>query len=279
MLLGELRDTIERVLERSSLIKRLSAGTTSDVQLIAANVDTLFIVSSCNEDFNLSRIERYLALALDAGVRPVIVLTKVDLVDDHQGLIEQVHTLRSDLVVEGVVATRADTLGNLLPWCASGQTVALLGSSGVGKSTLVNSLSGEEVQTTAGVREDDGRGRHTTTHRSLHPLARGGLLLDSPGMRELGIVDAQAGVGQLFEDIDDLSRRCRFSDCAHAQEPGCAVRAAIESSELDERRFESYQKLLREEMYNTETIAERHTRSRQFGKMVRQHLAHSHKKR
>ncbi len=269
---------IERLLERKSVLKRVHAGTTSEIQLLAANVDTMFVVTSCDEDFNLSRIERYLTLVLDGSIQPVVVLTKRDLVETPEQLVEQVHELRTGLIVELVNALDRSTLEGLNVWCGQGQTIALLGSSGVGKSTLVNTLTGSQVQITSSVREGDSKGRHTTTSRSLHLLPQGGLLLDSPGMRELQIADVGSGVSVLFDDIEELFSRCRFSNCAHEQEPGCAVRAAIEAGDLDARRFNSYLKLKREEVHASESIAERHARSRNFSKQVRQVISQSHKK-
>lgn len=277
VLLDRASGAIERLLERKSLLKRMSVNRPGDVQLIAANVDVLFLVSSCNEEFNLSRMERYLTLALEAGVQPVIVLTKADLAADPDGYRSAAQALGRALVVELVNALDPESLGGLRAWCGRGQTVALLGSSGVGKSTLINSLAGRAIQTTGGIREDDAKGRHTTTNRSLHLLPGGSLLLDSPGMRELGITEADSGLSSAFEDLESLAALCRFNDCAHESEPGCAVRAAIADGRLDERRLQSYRKLRREELYNTETVAERHARVRQFSRMVKQHLASSHK--
>ena len=263
--------TIVRLLERRSLLKRASVARPGDVQLIAANVDTMFLVSSCNEEFNLARMERYLTLALEAGVQPVIVLTRADQTGNAASYRRAAESLGRDLPVEVVDARNPDELDGLRAWCRTGQTITLLGSSGVGKSTLINSLTGAEVQVASGIREDDGKGRHTTTHRSLHLLPGGGLLLDSPGMRELGVLDVEQGLKSAFEDVESLAARCRFNDCAHETEPGCAVRAAIEAGTLDERRLHSYRKLQREELYNTETVAERHARYRQLGRMVKQH--------
>jgi len=279
VLLPSSADSINRLLERKSLLKRMSAGQNSEVQLIAANVDTLFLVTSCNADFNPRRLERYLALAYDAGVEPVVVLTKADLADDPDAYVDEVRKLKADLVVELVNALEGATTHSLRGWCGPGQTVALLGSSGVGKSTLVNTLATTEVQLTQEIREDDAKGRHTTTHRSLHVLPDGGLVLDSPGMRELAIGDVESGVQQMFDDVEALAAQCRFADCGHATEPGCAVRAAIESEELDEDRLASYHKLRREEAYNTETIAERHARNRDWAKMVKHKQSLSHKRR
>lgn len=277
VLLDRSSGAIERLLERKSLLKRMSVSRPGDIQLIAANVDVLFLVSSCNEEFNLSRMERYLALALEAGVQPVIVLTKADLAPDADGFRAAVASLGRDLVVELVNALEPGSLDGLRAWCRRGQTVTLLGSSGVGKSTLINSLAGSAIQNTGGIREDDAKGRHTTTHRSLHLLPGGGLLLDSPGMRELGIADVDSGLSFAFEDLEKLAALCRFNDCAHESEPGCAVREAIVAGKLDARRLESYRKLRREELYNTESVAERHARVRQFSRMVKQHNAASHK--
>lgn len=279
VLLNPEGSQIDRVLERKSVLKRIHAGTTSEIQLIAANVDTMFVVTSCDEDFNLSRIERYLTLVFDGSIQPVVVLTKRDLVEAPENLVEQVKELRGDLIVELVNALDRSTLDGLNAWCGRGQTIALLGSSGVGKSTLVNTLTGSQVQLTASVREGDSKGRHTTTSRSLHVLPQGGLLLDSPGIRELQIVDVGSSVSNLFDDVEELFTLCRFADCAHDQEPGCAVRAAIEAGDLDERRYESYRKLRREERYAAETIAQRHARSRNWAKLIRHSQAQTPKKR
>ena len=202
----------QRLLERTSLFKRMASGRDARVQLMAANVDTLFIVTSCNADFNLSRLERYLAMALDAGVEPVLVLTKADLVDDANEFCERARTLRHGLAVETVNSKDVSVLDVLRPWCGQGQTIALVGSSGVGKSTLVNTLSTVDVQETGATREGDSKGRHTTTARSLHLLPGGGLLLDSPGLRELQLSDCEEGVATLFEEIEAVARHCRFND-------------------------------------------------------------------
>ena len=272
VLLNRALNSLERVLERKSILKRLAAGSDNEIQLIGANVDTMFLVSSCNDEFNLSRMERYLSLAYDAGVQPVIVLTKADLCDDGESYVTEVRRLKNDLVVELVNALDMDSLSHVAAWVQPGHTIALLGSSGVGKSTLLNTLSGEHLQLTKDIREDDSRGRHATTHRSLHLLSQGGLVLDSPGIRELSLAEAQSGVLHMFDDIEALADECRFSDCAHESEPDCAVRAAILSGDLEERRLASYRKLAREEARNTESVAQRHTRFRAFSKSIRQHV-------
>lgn len=262
-----------RVLERTSLFKRMASGRDVRVQLMAANVDTLFIVSSCNQEFSLSRLERYLALALDAGVEPVVVLTKADLADDAREYCDRARTLRAGLAVETVNARDAEVVDVLRPWCARGQTVALVGSSGVGKSTLVNALGSTTEQATGVTRASDAKGRHTTTSRSLHLLRRGGLLLDSPGMRELQLSDCEEGVATLFEEIEAVARDCRFNDCRHLGEAGCAVAAAAERDELDPRRLANYLKLRAEHERTTETLAEKRRKDKTLGKMYKRVLA------
>ncbi|MCP4381284.1 MAG: ribosome small subunit-dependent GTPase A [Hyphomicrobiales bacterium] len=258
-----------RLLERKSLFKRRAAGTGRQLQLIAANVDTLLIVSSCNQDFNPARLERYLVLAREAGVMPVVVLTKADLADDPGSYRARAERLMPGLLVECVDARTSDGARPLQAWCDAGQTVALLGSSGVGKSTLVNALSGRPGQATQAVREDDDRGRHTTTGRSLHRLDAGGWLIDTPGMRELQLVDSETGVAELFADIVALGDTCRFTDCRHETEPGCAVQAALEAGTLDPVRLKRFRKLLAEEARNTSSLAERRAQDKDFGKMVK----------
>lgn len=259
----------QRLLERSSLFARKAAGTGVAAQLIAANVDTLFIVSSLNQDFNLNRIERYLVLAHEARVQPLIVLTKEDLCADAQEQVAQASKLGAGLLALSVNALDAHSVSKLAPWCGAGQTVALMGSSGVGKSTLVNTLLGTTAQQTQAIRADDDKGRHTTTRRSLHPLAEGGLLLDTPGMRELQLFVGEQSIEETFADVGALAANCRFADCAHGNEPGCAVRAALEAGTLDARRLENYGKLLREQERNSATLAEQRARSRQLGRQYR----------
>ncbi len=278
VLLNPSGDTVLRVLERSSVFTRVAAGEKTDLQVIAANVDTLFVVTSCNEEFNASRLERYLALAIEAGVEPVVILTKADLAPDPEIFIAATHKVRKSVAVECINALAFDNLKGVRAWCLAGHTVAMVGSSGVGKSTLLNSLIGADVQSTGGIREDDAKGRHTTSHRSLHLLPGGGLLLDSPGMRELKIADMEAGVSEMFDDVTTLAASCRFGDCAHADEPGCAVRAAIEAGTFDERRLMNYQKLLREQARHSESIAQQRHRTRQFARHVKRVAEEKHKR-
>ncbi|MBV1904563.1 MAG: ribosome small subunit-dependent GTPase A [Pseudomonadales bacterium] len=273
VLLDDTCTSIERLLGRKSLFKRMGAGESSEIQLIAANIDTLFVVSSCNDEFNLSRLERFLSLGLDASVETVVVLTKADLTKNPEYFVDEVRKLKSVSHLEVVNAIDINSLAALQSWCVEGQTIALLGSSGVGKSTLVNTLSNSQVQLTRSVRDVDKHGRHTTSHRSLHLLPGGGLILDSPGMREIQLADSNAGLTDVFDEIQVLAAQCKFSNCAHISEPGCRVSQGIAQGEIDARRLENYMKLQRELQHANESVAERHKRSRDRGKLMKQHLS------
>ena len=246
-----------RVLKRQSSFSRKAAGHRFAEQLLAANVDTAFVVCSLNDDFNLNRIERYLSVINNAGAEPVVVLTKMDLCPDPDALKSQVQKLDNLLCVEMVNSKDTDSVSALLSWCVSGKTVAMLGSSGAGKSTLTNRLLGEERQAVGEIRDDDEKGRHTTTHRSLLSMPSGAMIIDTPGMRELQLSECEAGIAMTFADIEELARNCKFNDCRHDTEPGCAVRKAIEDGGLDERRFENYNKLDREQAFNAASMVER----------------------
>ena len=263
---------VRQRLERQSLFLRRAAGTGAAVQLLAANVDTLFIVTSANRDFNVARLERYLAIAHDAGAFPLIVITKADLSDGVDSYVARAGALSPGVLVETLDARDRKQVARLRPWCEEGQTVALLGSSGVGKSTLINTLAGEHQETRA-VREDDQRGRHTTSSRSMHRLRQGGWIIDTPGMRELQLVDVGDALDDVFAEIAALAGDCRFSDCAHEAEPGCAVQAAIRDGRLDGERLRRYRKLQSEDRRNSETMAERRSRDRSLGKLYKSILA------
>lgn len=259
---------IQRVLERKSLLQRRAAGTDAQTQLIAANADTLFIVTSCNDDFNIARIERFLALAHEAGCYPVLVLTKADLCDDTRAYEAEAQALDPMLTILTVNARDPEAAKAVAAWCKPPQTAAFIGSSGVGKTTLTNGLTGGDAAT-GGVREDDAKGRHVTTARSMHPMQHGGWIIDMPGMRALRLLDTREGIDSVFDDLAELETQCRFSDCAHETEPGCAVRAAIEAGELDLERLQRWRKLRAGEAKNTETVAESRARERRFSKMVK----------
>ncbi len=240
--------TIHHLIPRRSAFVRKAIGGGAASQVVAANVDVAFLVTSLNADLNPRRIERYLATAWDGGASPVIVLTKADLCPERErdALKARIEAVALGVPVHAVSAVTGEGLDRLRESFTPGQTAALLGSSGAGKSSLVNALAGAPLMTIQAIREHDARGRHTTTHRQLVLLPDGRLVLDTPGMRELGLWEADAGVAATFADIEALAQRCRFGDCAHAAEPGCAVQAALADGSLDRGRWRSWAKLQRE---------------------------------
>jgi len=267
--LADDQHRVVRVLQSISSLKRRAAGTEAVVQGIANNIDTLFIVSSCNADFNEARLERYLALSKEANVDAVILLTKADMCSDVAQLKRKAESLMNNVVVLALNATDQQSRAELEPWCCSGQTVALLGSSGVGKTTLMNLLTGETAATQC-IREDDAKGKHTTTYRSMRSIKEGGWVIDTPGMRALRLHDTADGITAVFDEISDAATQCRYTDCRHESEPGCAVQHAIEKGELDPERLKRWRKLQREDLHNTQSVAEARKRDKQFSKSVNQ---------
>ena len=236
---------VEAVLERRTLISRKEVLHAAREQVLAANIDVAFLVQALPLDFNVRRLERYLAMAWESGAQPIVLLTKTDLVDDITPYLDDVETITlGSCPALAVSAKTGAGLDQLRPWLEPNRTAVLLGSSGVGKSTIVNALAGAELLATKEVREDDHRGRHTTSHRELIVLEAGGVILDTPGIRELQLWDAD--LEQTFADVDEVAANCRFSDCNHDQEPGCAIRAALDDGSLAAERWQSYVKLQRE---------------------------------
>ena len=269
---------VTTLLGRATLLQRRAAGPRAARQLIAANVDTLGIVTSCNADFNEARLERYLAMATAAGCLPLVILTKPDQCENADQFRRRAEVLSPLVTALTVNAKDSEDIPRLHPWCRKGQTLALLGSSGVGKTTISNALTGRR-DATQRIREDDAKGRHTTTARALWRTLAGGWLVDTPGMRELQLTDASDGIDAVFEDLADLATRCRFSDCSHNGEPGCAIQAEIEAGRLDPDRLDRWRKLQREDARNSETLAQSRARDRALNKMYREGQARGRNKR
>jgi ribosome biogenesis GTPase len=240
---NEDKAKIHEILPRRSKFSRKAAGRETEEQIVAANVDTLFLVTGLDDDYNPRRLERYLIMAWESGAEPVVLLNKADLVADAEETRREVELLAPGVPVFFLSARRGEGVEQLTGFLGRGRTVALMGSSGVGKSTIVNRLLGSEVQRTQEVRLSDAKGRHTTTHRELFVLTTGGLVLDTPGMRELQLLVSERGLRETFEEIEELAARCRFTDCGHEGEPGCAIRAALDAGELDPERYRNYRKM------------------------------------
>ncbi|MFO7933422.1 MAG: ribosome small subunit-dependent GTPase A [Bacteroidales bacterium] len=262
---------IHQVIPRFSMITRKAVGQFGEVQVIASNVDYAFLVQSVDRDFNINRMERYLAICRSSGVSPVIVLTKTDLIDEHR-IAELSHSISRRVKDIPVIAISNetkqgyDTLKNLIK---KGKTYCMLGSSGAGKSTLLNNLSGKAVMKTGTISQHSNRGRHITSHRELIVLRDGGILIDNPGMREVGIADTDDGLESAFDSIISLAQNCRFKNCSHTSELGCAVIEAVEKGELDRNSYENYLKMEREKAHFESTVAEKRKKDRDFGKMLK----------
>jgi ribosome biogenesis GTPase len=248
-ILEESKGVIQQVLPRKSCFIRKEAGFRSRAQIVCANVDTTFVVVSLNDDFNLRRIERYVTAIWDSGSRPVIVLSKSDLCEDADRRILAVESVARGVSIHAISSLTGEGMDYLAAYLAPGSTVAMVGSSGAGKSTLINKMVGSEVRRVREIRSSDDHGRHATSTRDLILLSSGALVLDTPGMRELQLWDAEEGFRETFDDVESLAAGCRFSDCSHNSEPGCAIREALEQGLIDQARIESFEKIRREVEY------------------------------
>ena len=257
-------------LPRRTFFSRREPGPVPRDQAVAANFDYVFIMQSLNQDFNPKRLERYLTLGWQSGAQPVILLTKADLVDDYWDYLTQVERVCAGVNVHVVSARTGYGLPRLNAYLQPGKTLVFLGSSGVGKSSLVNALAGEEIMAVSGIREDDAKGRHTTTHRQLIRLRSGVMIIDTPGMRELGMWNVSGGIGDAFADVERYLGKCRFSDCGHGSEPGCAIKAAIAAGELDLGRWESYRNLKEEAVDRDEMLHRKREWSKGVAKFTKQ---------
>ncbi len=261
---------IHEVFPRKTFLRRKSAGEKVDFQMIAANIDVAFIVQSCHFDFNVRRMDRYLVMAADGGVEPIVILTKTDLITPEE-LEQKLAAIRSSAITARVLALSNITgigLDEFQQVLVSGRTYCLLGSSGVGKTTLLNRLIGQDAFDTKAV-SGTGEGIHTTARRQLIVLNQGSMLIDTPGMRELGLLGVSEGVNHGFEDIVQLSLNCRYANCGHTQEPGCAVRAAVTSGALTEDRYSSYMKLKKESEYHELSYIDKRKKDRAFGRFIK----------
>lgn len=240
---------IQSVLPRKSKFSRKVAGNNTQEQIIAANIDTAFIVCALNYDFSLRRIERYLSLVWQSGANPVIILTKTDLCADLADKLTEVQSIAFGIDIHSINNLTNDGIEGLYQHCKQGNTIVLLGSSGAGKTSLINNLLGEDKLKVQNLRKNIDKGRHTTTHRQMFFLTQGGLIIDTPGMRELQLWDAEEGVSSCFDDIETLAKNCRFNNCKHQNEPDCVVKEALENGNLDVKRFENYIKMQKELAY------------------------------
>ena len=260
---------ITATLPRKTFFSRREPGPIPRDQAVAANFDYVFIMQSLNLDFNPKRLERYLTLSWQSGATPVILLTKADLAEDYWAYLTEVERVSTGVNIHVVSARTGFGLERLNAYLQPGKTVVFLGSSGVGKSSLVNALAGEEIMAVSAIREDDSKGRHTTTHRQMLKLPSGALVIDTPGMRELGMWDVSEGLGDAFADVESYMGKCRFSDCRHESEPGCTIKKALAAGELDPARWESYRKLKAEAVSKEEMLRRKQEWSKDLSKFTR----------
>ena len=267
---------IHEVLSRRSLLKRKTPGKKVDFQLIAANIDVAFIVQSLNENFNLRRLERYLVMVNEGKIQPIVLLSKSDLLDneDITRIIDDIQKIMPGLHVVSFSNENKSGLESLKVIMQSGLTYCLLGSSGVGKTTLINNLIGESIYKTKKVSKKESKGRHATTHRQLIRLDSGAMIIDTPGMRELGNFSVATGLDETFSEIITLSEKCHFSDCTHAGEKGCAVFGAVEKGQLSTERYQNYLKMTKESSYNEMSYLEKRKKDKQFGKLIKTVMKH-----
>jgi ribosome biogenesis GTPase len=270
---------IHRIIKRKSLLKRKTPGKKIDFQLIAANIDAAFIVQSLDDNFNLRRLERYLVMINESNIRPIVLLSKSDLLTSEEvtSRIGDIHKIMPRLLVQPFSNENESGLKNVRDLLAAGQTYCLLGSSGVGKTTLLNNLIGESVFKTKTVREKDNKGRHATTYRQLIKLDCGAMVVDTPGMRELGNFSVETGLDETFAEIIELSQQCQFNDCTHVTEKGCAVLNAVENGKLSEKRYQNYIKMNKESIYNEMSYLEKRQKDKQFGKFCKTVMKHKKK--